>query len=216
MSPETAAKRALAETSLDSRVRIIAVSGPGEPLANSETFETFELLRARLKNIDYCLSTNGILLFEYVSWLKKIGFKTVSVSMSTDVPSSAARIYEWADIQDKRRTGEEMGSIIVESQLKGIARAAGAGLTVKVNTILIPGINQDDIMGLSESIADAGAYIQNIVPLVPNDRLASLASPSMNDLIDIRMKASKYIQQFSHCKQCRSDVVGLPGHDVIL
>lgn len=216
MSPEVAASRALLEINLDPRISIVAVSGPGEPLANSETFETFELIRERTRDIHFCLSTNGTLLSEKVQWLRMMGFKTLTVSMSTANPSTASRIYEWAVISEKRMTGERMGQIIVDSQLRGISDAANAGLTVKVNTILIPGFNQEDIIDLAESVSDAGAAIQNIVPLVPNDRLSSLLSPSKEAIEEARKQAAEHIKQFRHCKQCRSDVVGLPGCDVIL
>jgi nitrogen fixation protein NifB len=73
-----------------------------------------------------------------------------------------------------------------------------------------------DIIPLARKIALAGAAIQNIVPLVPNDRLSSFRAPSESELLRIRKEASKFIRQFSFCKQCRSDVVGIPGCDRIL
>jgi len=216
MSPEEAASRAVSEINQNPRIRIVAVSGPGEPLANPETFETFELINEHTSNIAYCLSTNGTLLPKHVSWLSEMDFKTVTVSMSTASPSTAARIYEWARISKDRLTGRVMGEIIIESQLLGISMASDSGLTVKVNSILIPGINEEDIVRLAESVAEVGASLQNIVPLVPSARLASLTPPSLEKLEEVRMEASDYIEQFKYCKQCRSDVVGLPGCDVIL
>jgi nitrogen fixation protein NifB len=216
MSPEAAASRALSEIRSDSRVRIVAVSGPGEPLVNPETFDTFELIREHTSKIHFCLSTNGTLLSEMVPWLRKMDFKTVTVSMSTASSTTAARIYEWAVISKKRLTGERMGETIVDLQLQGISTAANSGLTVKVNSILIPGFNQEDIVQLAESVAAAGALMQNIVPLVQNGKLASIRPPNKGEIENVRKKASEYIEQFKHCKQCRSDVVGLPGCDVIL
>lgn len=216
MSPKVATARAISEIRKDSRVRIVAVSGPGEPLANPETFETIEIIRENLDAIQFCLSTNGTLLEENVPWLVNMGFKNLTVSMSTAKSSTASKIYEWARVGENILTGERMGSIIVDAQLRGISKAADAGITVKVNSILIPTVNQDDIIALAEIIADAGASLQNIVPLVPNDLLHKLKPPG-NDLLEtMRSQASRFINQFRHCKQCRSDVVGLPGCDVIL
>ena len=216
MSPKVATARAISEIRKDSRVRIVAVSGPGEPLANPETFETIEIIRENLDAIQFCLSTNGTLLEENVPWLVNMGFKNLTVSMSTAKSSTASKIYEWARVGENILTGERMGSIIVDAQLRGISKAADAGITVKVNSILIPTVNQDDIIALAEIIEDAGASLQNIVPLVPNDLLHKLKPPG-NDLLEtMRSQASRFINQFRHCKQCRSDVVGLPGCDVIL
>ncbi|MHA2046224.1 MAG: radical SAM protein [Candidatus Thorarchaeota archaeon] len=216
MSPKTGAERALSEIKNDPRIRIVAVSGPGEPLANSQTFETLELIREELGDIHFCLSTNGTLLTKYVNWLVRMDFKTLTVSMSTVNPATAARLYEWAIVDGKILTGETMGSIIVEEQLRGIAKTAEAGITIKVNSILIPTFNQDDIVPLAKAINRAGASIQNIIPLVPSAKLTNFHPPSSTHLKRVRSQAAKYIVQFRHCKQCRSDVMGLPGCDVIL
>lgn len=216
ISPKVAVERALLEIEKDSRVRIVAVSGPGEPLANPETFATLEMIREYKDDIHLCLSTNGILLAENVEWLVKLGLKTLTVSMSTSNPDTAEKIYEWARIGEMTLTGSQKGFKVVEEQIRGISRAARSGIFVKVNSILIPTINDHDIVPLAKKVAEAGASLQNIIPLVPNDRLASLSPPSKEEIEVLRNKAEAFIAQFRHCKQCRSDVVGIPGCDVVL
>lgn len=216
MSPKTAVERAIMEIRKDSRIRIVAVSGPGEPFANPETFETLEMIRKCSEDIHLCLSTNGTLLADNVQWLVKMGLKTLTVSMSTTSPETASIIYEWARLGKMTLTGSQMGSKVVEEQIRGITRAARAGIFVKVNSILIPTINDHDIVPLAKTIAEAGASLQNIIPLVPNDRLASVNPPQKKELEALRNQAATYINQFRHCKQCRSDVVGIPGNDVVL
>ncbi|MHA2396913.1 MAG: radical SAM protein, partial [Candidatus Thorarchaeota archaeon] len=173
MTPVAARNRTRIEVERNPRLRIVAVSGPGEPLANPETFETLEMVRSDFEDIAICLSTNGTLLKDNVRWLRELNVETVTVSMSTSSVSSASRIYEWGRFQGKTLQGEEMASRIVESQLKGITIASNAGIQVKVNSILIPEINKPDIIPLARKIVLAGASIQNIVPLVPNDGLSS-------------------------------------------
>lgn len=216
MSPKAAVERAIKEIKKDPRIEIVAVSGPGEPLANPETFETIELIRKYQENIHLCLSTNGTLLANNIDWLVKMGFKTLTVSVSTINPETASLIYEWARLSERTLTGSYMGSKVVEAQIRGISRAARAGIFVKVNSILIPTINDHDIILLAKTIADAGASLQNIIPLVPNDRLAGVTAPKKEEIEALRNQAATYIDQFRHCYQCRSDVVGLPGCDVVL
>jgi nitrogen fixation protein NifB len=43
-------------------IKVVAVAGPGEPLFNEETFETFRLVKADFPHLMRCLSTNGLLL----------------------------------------------------------------------------------------------------------------------------------------------------------
>ncbi len=216
MKPEKAIARTRAEIEKNPLLRIVAISGPGEPLANPETFRTLELIRREFKNIAICVSTNGTLLEDNVNWLKKTEVDTITVSMSTASSSTASEIYEWAKFGDDVLQFEDMGSRIVDSQLRGISKASKAGLHVKVNSILIPEINMQDILPLAREIHRAGAALQNIVPLVPNDSFSSFRAPTIKELVDVRKEASHFMKQFWHCKQCRSDVIGIPGKDRIL
>ena len=216
MTPDAAIARTKIEVAGNPHLKIVAISGPGEPLANPETFETLEQIRRDFENIAICLSTNGTLLEDNVRWLRELNVETVTVSMSTASVLSASRIYEWARFQKKTLKDEEMAIKIVESQLRGITKASRAGIHVKVNSILIPEINMLDIVPLARKIALAGASLQNIVPLVPNDRLLFSRVPTEKEILYIRKEASEFIRQFSFCKQCRSDVVGIPGCDRIL
>jgi len=136
--------------------------------------------------------------------------------MSTQSYSSAAHLYEWANINGRILMGKEMGKEIVTRQIDGIKSATEAGICVKVNTILIPEINTKDMDPLSRIISDAGVQLQNIVPLVMCESTKNLRPPSASELADARETASKNIKQFMHCMQCRSDVIGLPGKDRVL
>lgn len=216
MTPKEAVDRTIMEIKKDSRIRIVAVSGPGEPLANPETFATLEKIRKFRKDIHFCLSTNGTMLADHVQWLVDVGFKTLTVSMSTAKAETASKIYEWASFNERKLTGIQMGSKVVGEQLRGISVAARKGLFIKVNSILIPSINDQDIIPLAKKIVKLGASLHNIVPLVPNAGFANHSPPKNSELEALRAEAEKFIDQFRHCKQCRSDVVGIPGCDVIL
>lgn len=195
---------------------IVAISGPGEPLSNEETFTTLEGIRNQNEELNFCLSTNGVLLEDVATKLKELGVGTISVSMSAIFPETAAQVYEWARIDGKILQGQMMGESVILKQLAGIEKSVDLGITVKVNTILMPNINTDDINHLSKQIADSGASLHNIVPLVPSKNNPILIPPTRKELDIARQIASENIHQFIHCKQCRSDVVGIPGEDRIL
>jgi nitrogen fixation protein NifB len=216
MTPTAAVSRTRIEVERNPRLKIAAISGPGEPLANPETFETLEMIRSEFEDLAMCLSTNGTLLENNVRKLEELNVATVTVSMSTSSVLSALRIYEWGRFQGKTIHGKEMATRIVESQMRGITKASRAGIHVKVNSILIPEINLQDIVPLAQEIAEAGASLQNIVPLVPNDLLSLSRVPTQLELMHVRKESSEFIRQFSFCKQCRSDVVGIPGCDRVL
>ncbi|MHA2118760.1 MAG: radical SAM protein, partial [Candidatus Thorarchaeota archaeon] len=204
MNPEEAVNRTLEEIEKRPNLRIVAVSGPGEPLANNATFNTLQGIKTAIPDIHFCISTNGILLANQVSRLLEFDVETVSVSTSTTNPRSAARIYEWAVIDGKLLRGEKMGKVVIKKQLEGICKAESAGIRVKVNTILMPSINGHDIGDLARRIAKAGATLQNIVPLVPTANMMKVPAPSLVELEKARQVGSLYIDQFHHCYQCRS------------
>ena len=216
MEPHEAIARTMVEIEKDGNLRIIAVSGPGEPLANEATFTSLEGIREKNENIEFCLSTNGILLVDLANRLEKLGVKSVSVSVNAALPETAARIYEWARIDEKTLQGYEMGRTIIQRQLAGIRKSVALGMIIKVNTVLIPNYNTDDVSLISKQVAQSGAALQNIVPLIVCGNNQYLRSPTKNELDSARLIASEHLPQFVHCKQCRSDAVGIPGHDRIL
>jgi nitrogen fixation protein NifB len=216
MSPEIAVERTMTELAKNPNLRIVAISGPGEPLVNSETFETLQEILERGADVHFCLSTNGLLLGEMLPELLDMNLSSISVSMSAQSHAVAARLYEWANINGHTLRGLEMGKEIVSRQLRGIEAAADSGICVKVNTILIPELNTDDIEPLSRRISESGAMLQNIIPLIPYDTASSLRAPSAREIELARRIASQNILQFTHCRQCRSDVIGIPGNDRVL
>ncbi|MHA1936382.1 MAG: radical SAM protein [Candidatus Thorarchaeota archaeon] len=197
-------------------LKIVAISGPGEPLVNPETFHTLDGIREFNSSIDFCMSTNGVLLKESLPMLLELGVKTLTVSMSTVSPRTASRIYEWAIIEGTRSSGYIMGEKIIRNQMEGISEAANKGIWVKVNTILIPGFNDSEISDLATILSQLGVSIHNIVPLVPNANLVNQRAPTQIEINLARKIAARYIKQFLSCRQCRSDVVGIPGDDTIL
>jgi nitrogen fixation protein NifB len=204
------------EMSRRTNLHIVAVAGPGEPLVNAATFDVMSELVNNGPEVHFCLSTNGVLLADRVNELVELGIESLSVSMSTSEPVTAARIYEWADLCGTRVTGIEMGKRIVGMQLAGIRRATHAGIHVKINSVLIPEVNKEDIAALAEKVALAGAELQNVIPLVPCGSMTEYRRPTCEELEQARGEAGKHVKQFLSCHQCRADVVGIPGADVVI
>jgi len=216
MSAESAIEIATEELRARSNLRIVAIAGPGEPLANAATFEVLGMIESARPRVHSCLSTNGVLLHDKVDRLVELGVDSLSVSMSASAETTAAAIYEWADIRGRRMTGIDMGKNLITAQLAGIERASNAGIHVKINSVLIPGVNHAEMPLLAEKAAHAGAELQNIIPLIPCAAMSTYRPPSCAELEQSRAQAREYIKQFCHCHQCRSDVVGIPGADTIL
>ena len=84
-------------------------------------------------------------------------------------------------------------------------------MTVKVNTVLVPGINDGELCGIARAVHERGAAIMNVMPLKPAGRLSGWPSPSAETLYSARDELSTILPQFRRCAQCRADACGLIG-----
>jgi len=197
--------------SRDQRLRVIGIAGPGEPLFNPETFETLELVGSAFPGRMLCLSTNGLLLSRHAETLNRLGVSTITVTINTLRPGTAVRIYRYAIVGQKLIRGPEAGEILVSRQIEGVRSAAALGMGVKINTILMPGVNQGEIGEIARLSKMAGARIQNITPLIPMGSMGDFPAPTCQELSEAREVGSNHLDQFRLCRQCRSDSVGIPG-----
>jgi len=194
-------------------IKVVGIAGPGDPLANEETFETFRLIGQEFPQLIKCLSTNGLLLPERINELEEIDLQSLTVTINSLDPVIAGKIYSFILYHGKKYSGAEAGGIIIHNQLEGVRRAVEYGMTVKINTVLIPGVNDDQIPLIAEKVKELGAFVMNVMPLIPQAEFAHVAPPSPERLDTIRNANEKIIGQFKHCRQCRADAIGLIGQD---
>ncbi|HBA86600.1 MAG TPA: nitrogen fixation protein NifB [Geobacter sp.] len=197
-------------------IKVIGIAGPGDPLYNEETFETFGLIDAEFPHLIKCLSTNGLLLPDKMQLLEAIGLHSLTVTLNSLDPKVGAKIYSHVYYNGTKYTGEAGAEVLMRNQLEGIRMAADLGLTIKINTVLIPGVNDDQIPAISKKVKELGAFVMNIMPLIPQADFADIIPPSPERLDELRHANEKTIGQFKHCKQCRADAVGLIGQDLQL
>jgi cyclic pyranopterin phosphate synthase len=104
----------------------------GEPLVRADIVALVKKL-ARVPGLgDLPMTTNGVLLADAAADLKKAGLSRVTVSMDTLKPGRFAEL--------TRRPG-------LDKVMAGIEAARTAGLLpVKINVVLVPGVNDDEVM----------------------------------------------------------------------
>jgi nitrogen fixation protein NifB len=196
----------------DANFTVVGIAGPGEPLYNPGTFETLKLVRDNYPELMLCLSTNGLLLPKYAEWLRDLGVRTITVTLNTIDPEIGNGIYAYVKYDGEVLKGVEGAKILLENQLAGIEKAVRLGLVVKVNSILLPGINDNGHLEMvARTVKKLGVYIQNITPLIPLGRFKHLEAPSCDELSWTRFRCEQIIRQFRLCRQCRADSVGIPG-----
>lgn len=197
-------------------IKVVGIAGPGDPLANEETFETFELVKKEFPHLMLCMSTNGLLLPESIDRLFELGLHSLTVTINAVDPEVGARIYRHINYHGRRYTGVEAARILIANQFEGLKRAGELGLTIKVNSVLVPGVNDGQIPLIAAKVKALGAFVMNIMPLIPQADLAHIEPPSEERLKEVRQANEGIIGQFAHCKQCRADAIGLIGRDVTI
>jgi nitrogen fixation protein NifB len=213
MSPQQAADRVDQALKEVENLRVVGIAGPGEALANEETFESLKLVHERHPELIKCVASNGLYLAERIDDLIKVGVSSVTVTINAFDPQVGAKIYSWVRYHNKTYRGEEGAKILIENQFKGVEAASKKGLIVKVNTVLIPEINADQIEPIAKLAAEKGAILMNIIPMIPLYKFADLKAPECKELEEARAIAEKYLPQFRLCKQCRADACGVPGKE---
>lgn len=198
------------------RLRVIGIAGPGDPLANPKTFETFRKVREQYPGMTLCLSTNGLLLTEHLDKLIRLGVHSITVTINALTPKTGAAIYEWVSFHGERIYGEEGASLLIKRQLDGVRFAAAAGMLVKVNHVYIPGVNDHESLDLAVKVRELGATMMNIIPIIPLGRFQGIEPPSAVTMEMLRNQAELILSQARHCKQCRADAAGVVGQDLDL
>jgi len=189
---------------------VVGVAGPGDPLANDQTFEALNLIHKGYPHILKCMSTNGLLLEDKLADIIDVGIRALTVTINAADSQVGKSIYSWVSYGGTVYRGEEAAGLLLAKQFSGIRKAVDAGLTIKVNTVLIPSVNDGQMPKLAMRIKEAGAKTMNIMPLIPSGKMKNRLGPSCDELRKARRECEKIIPQFRRCEQCRADVMYLP------
>ena len=198
------------------QLKVVGIAGPGDPLANPKTFETFRLVRAAFPEMTLCLSTNGLRLPDKLDEILAVDVHSLTVTINALTPETGARVYEWINYDATRLSGIEGATLLLEKQLEGVRLATQAGLMVKVNHVYIPGVNDHETLDLAVHVRELGAEMMNIMPVIPIGQFKDIEPPSELTMELVRNQAELILSQARHCKQCRADAAGLIGRDIDL
>lgn len=195
---------------------VVGIAGPGDALANfSQVQETLQKLHSQNPNLDFCLSTNGLNLTTYLPKLLKLKVKYITITVNAIEQTIGEQIYEHIFWQGRKYLQRDAFSILSQNQLEGIKVAVEAGICCKVNTVVIPGINDKEIVKISKKAASLGCHMQNLIPMlsVAGTAFEKISSCDSALLDTLRQQGSRYIKQMYHCQRCRSDAVGTLSYD---
>lgn len=116
----------------------------GEPLVRKGIMSLFAGLSRHLRSgalRELTLTTNGSQLARYAEELASCGVRRINVSLDTLEPAKFAAITRWGKLAPV---------------LDGIKAAQAAGIRVKINTVALKGVNEDELFSLTDWCAREG------------------------------------------------------------
>ncbi len=122
------------KVAIDEGIEKIRITG-GEPLLRKDLSVFIKMINDYKKDLDLAITTNGFLLKDFAKDLKDAGLKRLNISLDT-LESKKAKILAQKDVLD--------------SVLVGIDEALSIGLKVKLNTVALKGLNDDELISLLE------------------------------------------------------------------
>ncbi len=132
-------------------VRKVRLTG-GEPLVRPGAVELVRMLADIPGLDDLAMTTNGTLLARHARELKDAGLRRVNVSLDTLRADRFRQITRRGHLEDV---------------LAGIEAAQAAGLTpVKINAVIVRGLNDDEVVTLARKTVDEGWHMR-FIELMP-------------------------------------------------
>ncbi len=220
LTPELAARKVMWVASRVPQLSVVGIAGPGDALADPrKTFETCERVMAALPDVKLCLSTNGLALPDNVDAIKAHAIDHVTITINAVDPAVAERIYAWVAYDKRRLTGRDAAAVLIERQLLGLDMLVAAGILVKVNSVMIPGINDTHLAEVNAELKSRNVFLHNIMPLISDPAhgthfgLTGQRGPTPVELKSLQDDLAGGANLMKHCRQCRADAVGLLGDD---
>jgi nitrogen fixation protein NifB len=195
-------------------IRVVGIAGPGDPFASpEETLQTLQLVRNRYPEMLLCVASNGLEVAAHAAELARLEVSHVTLTVNAVDSEIGGRIYAWVRAGHRVLRGRQAAATLLERQIAAIVELKKHGITVKINTIVMPEVNDGHAADVARDVAALGANIMNAIPMYPvaGTPFGSLGQLDHGKMTELRAKTAEYLPQMLHCTRCRADAAGLLG-----
>ncbi|GLS78709.1 nitrogenase cofactor biosynthesis protein NifB [Oharaeibacter diazotrophicus] len=220
LTPDQALRKVIAVANEVPQLSVLGIAGPGDACYDwKRTKATFEAVSAEIPDVKLCISTNGLALPDHVDELAAMNVDHVTITINMVDPEIGAKIYPWIFYQHRRWTGVEASRILHERQMQGLEMLTARGILTKINSVMIPGVNDDHLVEVNRWVKERGAFLHNVMPLISEAEhgthfgLTGQRGPTAMELKALQDRLDGGAKLMRHCRQCRADAVGLLGED---
>ena len=216
LSPEQAGVYMQKVLEKEPRITVAGIAGPGDPFANpEETMRTMRLIKKEHPHMILCLSSNGMNIGPYIPELAELEVSHVTITVCAVDPEVGKEVYSWVKDGNVVYRGRQAAEVLLARQTAAIKDLKAHGITVKVNSIVIPSVNEHHIEEIAQKMEELGVDLLNCIAMFPNVNtpFGHLPQPDKKTMASIRSMAEQYLPQMRHCTRCRADAVGLLDDD---
>src|SRR5437588_1135845 len=161
-------------------VRKLRLTG-GEPLVRRGIMTLFGSLSRHIGSgvlDELTLTTNGSQLPKFASELASLGVRRINVSLDTLDPDKFRAITRWGEF---------------DKVLAGIDAAQAAGLKVKINTVALKGVNEDEFPALLKWAHDRGKDL-TLIEVMP---LGDVGEGRLDQYLPLSMVRARLAQRYT-------------------
>ena len=195
---------------------VVGIAGPGDPFAQPEiTLETLNKVKEKYPEMVLCVSSNGLNITPYVEELKRLEVSHVTITVNGINTEVTKDIYGWVRYNKRGYFGKEAAGLLLEQQTNAIKALVAAGITTKINMVIVPGVNHHHVAEVATWAKDLGAQLMNPIPMVPVEGtpFEKVPEPQPALIKELRNRVNEFLPVMTHCARCRADAAGLLGKD---
>ncbi|ECC1220226.1 GTP 3',8-cyclase MoaA [Campylobacter jejuni] len=157
------------KAAIDEGIEKIRITG-GEPLLRKDLSIFIKMISDYKSDIDLAITTNGFLLKDFAKDLKNAGLKRLNISLDT---------------LDHKKAKTLAQKDVLDSVLSGIDKALNLDLKVKLNTVALKNLNDDELISLLEFAKSKKAQIRFIEFMENTHAYGKLQGLKRDEIIQI-------------------------------
>ncbi|MBZ7928526.1 GTP 3',8-cyclase MoaA [Campylobacter sp. LH-2024] len=157
------------KAAIDEGIEKIRITG-GEPLLRKDLSIFIKMIHDYKKELDLAITTNGFLLKDFAKDLKNAGLKRLNVSLDT---------------LDEKKAKKLAQKDVLSSVLAGIEEALNVGLKVKLNTVALKNLNDNELIALLEFAKSKNMQIRFIEFMENTHAYGKLQGLKRDEIIQI-------------------------------
>ena len=157
------------KAAIDEGIEKIRITG-GEPLLRKDLSIFIKMINDYKSDIDLAITTNGFLLKDFAKDLKNAGLKRLNISLDT---------------LDHKKAKTLAQKDILDSVLSGIDEVLNLDLKVKLNTVALKNLNDDELISLLEFAKSKKAQIRFIEFMENTHAYGKLQGLKRDEIIQI-------------------------------